>query len=271
MTGAQQAIEEATNEVKRLKQSLSSGTAKQVSGDDDRRIIKATALTWFEKHRVVVIDCVGDDLVRDLDDLYRELIAASDKASTRKKHFDLIKGIRKKLAKLQSEQVIALSVLRPNQRSTSDTVPSFAPLVTDHAMQGILANRWNECIKCVEAEAPLAATVMMGGLLEALLLARVNQLTDKRPVFNAKSAPKDRQTGKPLNLTRWGLKDFIAVSHEIKWISPTTKDVGNVVRDYRNYVHPQKEHSHGVSISPDDARMLWEIAKSVARQVLKPA
>jgi hypothetical protein len=50
----------------------------------------------------------------------------------------------------------------------------------------------------------------------------------------------------------------------------TTKDVGEVVRDYRNYIHPQKEHSHGVSISADDARTLWEIAKSVARQVLKP-
>jgi len=137
-------------------------------------------------------------------------------------------------------------------------------------MQKILANRWNECVKCVNADAPLAATVMMGGLLEALLLARVNQLSDKKPVFNAKSAPKDRQTGKAFNLAIWGLRDFIAVAHELQWISPTTRDVGNVMRDYRNYIHPQKEHSHGISISADDAKTLWEVAKSVARQVLRP-
>jgi len=53
-------------------------------------------------------------------------------------------------------------------------------------------------------------------------------------------------------------------------VSKTTKDVGGVVRDYRTYVHPQKEYSHGVNISPEDAKMLWEIAKSVARQVLRP-
>jgi hypothetical protein len=143
-------------------------------------------------------------------------------------------------------------------------------LVTDPTMQKILANRWNECIKCVNADAPLAATVMMGGLLEALLLARVNQLSDKKPVFGAKSSPKDGQTGKPLNLKLWGLKDFIAVAHELQWISPTTRDVGNVMRDYRNYIHPQKEQSHGISISADDAKTLWEISKSVARQVLRP-
>lgn len=124
--------------------------------------------------------------------------------------------------------------------------------------------------ECVSANAPLAATVMMGGLLEALLLARVNQLKDKKPVFSAASTPKDRQSGKPLNLTQWGLKDFIAVAHELKWISPTTRDVGNVMRDYRNYIHPQKEHSHGINISPDDAKTLWEVAKSVARQSLRP-
>jgi len=40
--------------------------------------------------------------------------------------------------------------------------------------------------------------------------------------------------------------------------------------EYRNYIHPHKEHSHGITISPDDARTLWEVAKSVSRQVLRP-
>jgi hypothetical protein len=110
---------------------------------------------------------------------------------------------------------------------------------------------------------------MMGGMLEGLLLARVNQLKDKSAVFKASSAPKDK-TGSPLGLKDWGLNNYLDVAHELLWISKTTKDVGGVVRDYRNYVHPQKVYSHGVSISSEDAKMLWEIAKSVARQVLRP-
>src|SRR5437773_1848747 len=104
-------------------------------------------------------------------------------------------------------------------------------------MQTILTNRWYECVTCVEAGAPLAAVVMMGGLLEGLLLARINQLTDKSPVFKAASAPRDR-TGTPLKLNEWGLKNYIDVAYEVGWISQTTKDVGEVVRDYRNYIHP---------------------------------
>jgi hypothetical protein len=45
--------------------------------------------------------------------------------------------------------------------------------------------------------------------------------------------------------------------------------VGVVLRDYRNYIHPQKELSHGVTLVPDDAGVLWEVAKSISKQLLK--
>jgi hypothetical protein len=42
-----------------------------------------------------------------------------------------------------------------------------------------------------------------------------------------------------------------------------------VVRDYRNVIHPQKELSHGINLVPDNARMLWEVARNVTLQILK--
>jgi len=54
----------------------------------------------------------------------------------------------------------------------------------------------------------------------------------------------------------------------LKWISQSAKDVGDVLRDFRNYVHPQKELSHGVIIIKDDAILFWEIAKNITRQIL---
>ena len=135
-------------------------------------------------------------------------------------------------------------------------------------MQEILKRRWIECTACLDAGVPLAATVMMGGLLEGLLLARINQESNQTPIFTAKSAPKDKKTGNPLPLRDWGLSNFISVAHELKWISESAKDVGVVLRDYRNYIHPQKELSHGVDLSPDDALILWGVTKSISIQLL---
>jgi hypothetical protein len=104
-------------------------------------------------------------------------------------------------------------VIEPSK--TSDNPPDFSRLEIDSRLQDILRNRWLECLKCIEANAPLAATVMMGGLLEALLLARVNHEKDRTYVFKAKAAPRDRSTGKTLELKKWGLSNF--TSHQTVW------------------------------------------------------
>ena len=59
------------------------------------------------------------------------------------------------------------------------------------------------------------------------------------------------------------------MTSELRWISQTVKDIGVVLRDYRNYIHPHKEYSYGVTLSPADATILWDISKTITRQVLK--
>jgi hypothetical protein len=109
---------------------------------------------------------------------------------------------------------------------------------------------------------------MMGGLLEALFVSRANQLVDKSSLFRAKAAPIDAKTRKALDLRQWTLAPYIDVGHELKWISHSAKDVGAILRDYRNYVHPEKERAHGIVLTLDDARMLWEVTKSLSRELL---
>lgn len=270
MTPAQKALASASEQCDRLKKVLQKSTTTQVRSGDETQIAKATAHAWFNNCRPIILSAVGDSQLHGLDDQYRALIAASERATLRSRYLAIVKKTKKLLSQVQVDQALALAAdnVRP-EHVTADDAPNFSSLVPDAKMQTILANRWQECVKCVTVGAPLSAVVMMGGMLEGLLLARVNQFSDKSPVFKAASAPKDK-AGNPLKLNEWGLKNYLDVAHELAWISKTTKDVGEVVRDYRNYIHPQKEHSHGVSISADDARTLWEIAKSVARQVLKP-
>jgi hypothetical protein len=93
-------------------------------------------------------------------------------------------------------------------------------------------------------------------------------MVNKAPLFRAKATPIDSRTRKPLALPEWTLRPYIDVGAELGWISSSGKDVAAVLRDYRNYVHPEKERAHGVSLNDHDSDMFWEVTKSLARQLL---
>lgn len=266
MTTAYKAIDDAIANLDRLRQTLKKKVTKQVNASEERSIIKATALAWFNNHRSKVIATVNSELTQDIDRLYKEILSASDRSTSRLIYGRLFKSIRKELSQIRGYAVMPTT--RQSIHQTTDEPPKFDPLISDLQMQKILSNRWIECSNCLTAAAPLAATVMMGGLLEALLLARVNKETNKAPIFKAKVAPKDK-TGKTIPLKEWTLKHYIDVAHELKWISQSAKDIGVVLRDYRNYVHPYKEFSHGITLVEDDAKLLWEVSKNIAKQIIR--
>lgn len=141
-------------------------------------------------------------------------------------------------------------------------------MTSNRSRRSAFSSSSRPCAGCVEKGFPLAGIVMIGGLLEALLLTRVNLLTDKEAVFKAAAAPKDK-LGKTLHLKDWGLKDFIDVACELKWITETHKDVSVILRDYRNYIHPHKEYQHRKRIEASDAGLLWDVGKNMLRQLLK--
>ncbi len=264
MTAAHESAEAALREVDRLRRTLRAGAGAQVRSANEKAQARATALAWFNNHREVVIHQLGADAVLDLDNAYREVLDATGRAASRSTYDSSLRDIRRLLMVTRADAIMPAAA---PAAATSDVPPSFASLIGDPAMQEVLARRWTECVVCLSAGAPLAATVMMGGLLEGLLLAKVNSLSDKTTVFTATNAPKDR-SGQPLPLAQWSLKNYIDVAHELRWISRSARDVGAVLRDYRNYVHPQKELSHGISLWAQDAALWWEVSKLVARELL---
>jgi hypothetical protein len=112
---------------------------------------------------------------------------------------------------------------------------------------------------------------MMGGLLEALFVARANKLPDKRALVNAVSAPKDKSPGKTLNYQEWMLDSYIKVARELNWITESAKDVADILKEYRNFIHPEKERRHGVVLALNDSSMFWQVTKALARQLLASA
>jgi hypothetical protein len=250
----------ALGDVDRLRNTLRKRSTIQVTGKDECDLVKATALTWFKTHRPHFGGSISE--TNAADDIFRRLLAAGDRKTSRSVYFVLLRELRGLLIELRTAAVSA-TVAAPS----TDAPPDFSALANPD-MRAVLVERWNECTSCVGTSAPMAATVMMGGLLETLLLARINMETNKAPVFTAQTAPRDR-AGKTLPLNEWGLKDFIAVCHELGWIGISAKEVAVVLRDFRNYIHPHKQLSHGVHLTNDDSTLFWEVSKTITRQLLK--
>lgn len=266
MSTAHNSVDSAIADLDRLLVNVKKVKAAQVTGKQILAVIKATSLAWFNNYRPAVASVLSEERVRSTDEGYRSLLGAVDRATSRARYCEIIKGLRQRLSELRVSAV-SMGVVVTKQ-PTTDTPPSFATLIPDPAMQAILARRWNECVKCVGTGAALAGIVMMGGLLESLLLARVNKETDKSKIISAAGAPKDKITGKTQPLQEWTLRHYIDVAHELKWITESTKDIGVILRDYRNYIHPFKELSHGVELRDSDAVMFWEVSKAITRQLL---
>jgi hypothetical protein len=269
VTTAHDEIEAMVGDLERLRKHVSKGQSQQVKSAADIDVIKAVVQTWLRNRRPAINAALGD-ILQPIDAVFSEILEATQHATLRTRYKEKIRMAKLLLGKIQVANVVELSKPSAKPASASDSPPSFASIGSDAKMQTILQNRWEECVACVGHGLPLASIVMIGGLLETVLLARINNQTDKSKVFTAVAAPKDKKTGATLTLKDWGLSNYIDVAHELDWISDTYKDVGAILRDYRNYIHPHKEHQHGKTLSPADAKVLWEIGKSIMHEVLKP-
>ena len=257
-------IEQALSEVDAARKKFTKGKSKQITQADALDYLKSVAYSWFRSHRPALESALPATSLSTVDGYLQRVLEATSKASARTTYTACLKEAKTALGALRSHSLTTA----PAKSASNDMPPDFSALATDPTMQGILIRRWEECQKCLRAEAHLAATIMMGGFLEALFVARANRLQDKSPLFRSESAPVDHKTKKPLPLSEWTLRPYIEVGHELGWISRSGKDVAAVLRDYRNYVHPEKERSHGVTLNAHDSSMFWNVTKSLALQLL---
>jgi hypothetical protein len=261
-------LQKVIDEVRHLQAGLPKGSS-QVRSADDRDRVKATVSSWMKSHRPALATITGLSSLEKVDLTFNRLLEFSDRSVTGARYKEELKQLSKDLFTLRTEVVASLNTGQ-SQRPTGDSPPSFSPLVQDAEMVGILTRRWDEICRCMSAGAPLAATVMMGGLLEGLLLARVNLVANKTVLFQTGVTPKDK-SGKPLKLQEWKLSHYIEVAHAVKWIRQAARDLSVILRDYRNYIHPSKEFNElakGNSIESPDVSTFWAVFKEVAVQII---
>lgn len=139
-----------------------------------------------------------------------------------------------------------------NEKLNLERAPEFSRLTSDEKIIAILINRWNECELCVRHNIPLAAIVMVGSFIETLLFVKWE------------SSGPFKKSQKPNNLN-----DFLIFAVEQKWINNPTKEIGQVLRQYRNFIHPDKEIANDLGFDQHDAVMFWNLGKGFAHQILK--
>ena len=269
MSTAIDAVEAAIQEVAKARALVSKVRSKQVRTVDELAALKSTAYAWFKTHRSIVQTHPSAVDLSEVDEHYNTILDSTDRFVVKKTYLTALKQAKKALVLVRA--ALLTPPLVPMSPDTDDVAPDFSPLAGSEEMREVLTRRWYECCKCVNAEAHLAAIVMMGGLLEALFVARANELDDKDALVKAASAPKDKQSGKTLNYQKWMLDSYIKVGHELKWITGSAKQLADVLKEYRNYVHPEKELRHRVELAGNDSAIFWQVTKELVRQLLMSA
>ncbi len=268
MPTVQEAIDSAITEVTSARSRVTKIISKQVRGVDAIASLKATVQAWFHTHKPVVISGSPTIDLAVVDQHYTTVLNATEKHAAKRTYLDALKDAKAALIVARTAALTAPTTV--TIANTDDLAPDFSPLAGNELMRIILTRRWHECAKCVKADCHLAAIVMMGGLLEALFVARANKLADKSPLIGAANAPKDK-SGTVVNYQDWMLDSYIKVGCELRWITKSAKDVSDTLKEYRNFVHPAKELRYGVTLSLNDSSMFWQVTKALARQLLQSA
>ncbi|UQA94834.1 hypothetical protein [Streptomyces halobius] len=134
---------------------------------------------------------------------------------------------------------------------------SVTEVVSDPELAVTVQLRLDEARTCYEHGAYTSAVIMLGSLLEGVLAhaAQVRAAGVRMP--------------KPLR--NMGLNDFVDFAYENKWIEHDAKLASELVRHYRNLVHPLAEKRTGHSPNRDTLDMCWPVVNATLNDLAATA
>jgi hypothetical protein len=145
--------------------------------------------------------------------------------------------------------------------------PDFLVLKIDSKLGQILANRWQEVQRCVDGESYLAATILMGSLLEGILLSIVCQYPKEANLSPV--APKDSKSGQVLKFHEWTLAQMIDVAHDLKWIDLDVKKFSHSLREFRNFIHPHQQMLQESYPDKDTCTISWYVVQAAITDLVR--
>jgi hypothetical protein len=133
---------------------------------------------------------------------------------------------------------------------------SMDQVVSDPALAAVIQQRLDEARLCHDCGAYIATVIMLGSLLEGVLV----------------SAAGERLTGPPpKSLDRMGLQELIELAHREGWIQVDVKMGSELVRSYRNLVHPRAQVRMGGPPDSDTVDICWPVVNATLNDLASTA
>ncbi len=133
-------------------------------------------------------------------------------------------------------------------------------------LEDIIQARWLEAQRCQHSGAFLAAVILMGSFLEALLLARCSM--SPSDAYQAPAAPKDQRSGKTLALHDWTLSALIDVAVSKQWLKTDRGGFSHALRQSRNIVHPYEHARSGANFDEATCKVCWQVLNASVDDLL---
>lgn len=152
-----------------------------------------------------------------------------------------------------------LSVATEADASTPVTEVKEFPFIHDAALRTILERDYLEIQRAYVARCWKSVIILAGGAIEATLLDLV--LQDPTRARSSLKAPSH------VDLTRWDLRDLIAVCVDLKLVTSGVERLSSPVREYRNLVHPGNELRSKLVFGAEEARIALEVLNMVHRDL----
>lgn len=116
----------------------------------------------------------------------------------------------------------------------------LATVVRDEAFGRQLTARLEEARRCFAQDAPSAAVIMLGSVLEGVLFA-----------VACDRAPGEAVTDR--------LQSLIDLAGRRKWVTRDVVGYAHVLRNHRNLIHPRKQKEEGYTPDAESARIAWNV------------
>jgi hypothetical protein len=146
--------------------------------------------------------------------------------------------------------------------------PDFALWIDDPALARLVQERWTEAHLCLEAGAYVAATVLLGSILEGVLC----RLVGRRPAAVAQSShcPRDA-AGQIRPLRDWAVADLVAVACDRGWLNREALRFAPQLTEFRALLHPVHQWQQGVSPDAGTCRVCRQALLAVLRELRQDA
>jgi hypothetical protein len=135
-------------------------------------------------------------------------------------------------------------------------------------LEAIIQARWKEAQRCQYAKAYLAAVIVMGSILEALLLSRCSMAPSS--AYQSRFAPKDR-SGNSVAIHHWTLSTLIDVSVDCGWLKSDRGQFSHALRHSRNVVHPYEHARTNAEFDEATCKVCWQVLNASVEDLLTTA